>query len=89
MSRKSTLNNRRPQVTVEGKFFAASVGFDPATGAPCELFFVSRGKSGTDISDELDDLSREISLIMQHRPEARRKPKAEPAPAPKPNRREE
>ena len=41
------------------------------------------------VLDELDDLSREISLIMQHRPEARRKPKAEPAPVPKPNRREE
>lgn len=89
MSRKSTLNNRRPQVTVEGEYFIVSVGFDPATGAPCEVFFVSRGKSGTDISEELDNLSREISLIMQHRPETRRKPRAEPAPAPHPNRREE
>ncbi len=64
---KSKLPGRRPQITVEGKYFAASIGFDPVTAAPVELFFVSRGKSGTDISDELDRLSREISLIMQGR----------------------
>ena len=62
-----TLPTRRPQMTVQGRYFAASVGFDPATGAPCEVFFVSRGKSGTDISEELDDLSIEISRIMQGR----------------------
>ena len=62
-----TLPTRRPQMTVQGRYFAASVGFDPATGAPCEVFFVARGKSGTDISEELDDLSIEISRIMQGR----------------------
>ena len=64
---KPPLNNRRPQVTVEGKYFAASVGFNPDTGAPVEVFFVGRGKSGTDISEELDNLSIEISRIMQGR----------------------
>lgn len=64
---KPPLNNRRPQVTVEGKYFAASVGFNPDTGAPVEVFFVGRGKSGTDVDSELDHLSREISLIMQGR----------------------
>jgi len=63
------LPSRRPQITVGGKFFAASVGFDPRTGTPCEVFFVSRGKSGTDISEELDDLSIQISRIMQGRPD--------------------
>ena len=64
----SRLNNRRPQVTVEGKHFIVSVGFDPASGVPCEVFFSGRGKSGTDISEELDNLSIEISRIMQGRP---------------------
>ena len=64
---KSDLPTRRPQITVEGRYFAASVGFDPTTGKPCEVFFVSRGKSGTDISEELDNLSIEISRIMQGR----------------------
>ena len=63
----SDIPTRRPQVTVGGKYFAASVGFDPVTGAPCEVFFVSRGKSGTDISEELDNLSIQISRIMQGR----------------------
>lgn len=68
MSRKSALNNRRPQVTVEGEYFIVSVGFDPATGVPCEVFFTGRGKSGSHIDAELDNLSIEISRIMQGRP---------------------
>jgi hypothetical protein len=63
----SDLPTRRPQVTVEGRHFIVSVGFDPATGVPCEVFFTGRGRSGHDLDRELDDLSREISRIMQGR----------------------
>jgi hypothetical protein len=61
------LPTRRPSVTVTGEYLSASVSFDPRTGAPCEVFFVSRGKTGTDLNEELEELSIQISRIMQHR----------------------
>lgn len=66
------LPNRRPCVNVgigerDGReMFVASVGFNPETGAPCEVFITARGKSGTDVDQLLYELGVSVSKIMQH-----------------------
>lgn len=68
MDAMTELPNRRPLVSFEAGpkgMFVVSVGFDPRTGAPCELFFAARGKSGQHLDDILHDIGVEASKIMQ------------------------
>ena len=66
---RARLPNRRPQITetliVGGQPIEASVGFDPATGRPRELFLTG-AKDGTDFAAILDDASVTISVALQH-----------------------
>lgn len=62
------LPNRRPSATASVGPFAVTVGFDPRTNTPCEIFIVARGKSGTDIDHILYDLGVTASKIMQGEP---------------------
>jgi hypothetical protein len=55
--------NRRPCITEEIGKFAISVSF--VEGKPYEVFFVKRGKSGTEIEELLHDLGVAASKIMQ------------------------
>lgn len=59
------LPNRRHCVTHEIGPVAVSVGFDPRNGAPCEVFFTKRMKTGTEIETLLYDIGVEASRIMQ------------------------
>ena len=63
------LPNRRDAVTqtllVGSHTFAATVGFDPATGRPREVFLAG-AKDGTDMAAILDDASVVISISLQH-----------------------
>ena len=61
-----TIPNRRPCVTYDVGGFTVSVGFDPLTGHPCEFFFVSRGKTGQQLWQTLEDVGVMGSKIMQH-----------------------
>jgi hypothetical protein len=61
------VRNRRHAVNFDVGPFICTVGFNPETGAPCELFLVSRGKSGTDLDDWLYELGVKASKIMQDR----------------------
>ncbi len=60
------MKNRRHAVTFTKGPFTVTVGFDE-TGSPCELFFTSRGKSGTDLDHLLYEIGTTASLIMQGR----------------------
>ena len=66
---RSRLPNRRPSETrtlkVGNHTFHASVGFDPATVRPCEIFLAG-AKDGTDMAAILDDASVVISVALQH-----------------------
>ena len=66
---RTRLPNRRPQITetlvVGGQVVQASVGFDPATGRPRELFLTG-AKDGTDLAAILDDASVALSVALQH-----------------------
>lgn len=59
------MKNRRHAVNFEAGPFVCTVGFDPDTGKPCELFVVFRGKSGTDLDEHLYELGVTASKIMQ------------------------
>jgi hypothetical protein len=59
------LQNRRPIVTEEVGPFAISVGFDPDTGHPIEVFITKRAKSGTDLEEILYEIGVAASKIMQ------------------------
>jgi len=61
------MKNRRHAVTFSKGPFTVTVGFNPETAAPCELFFTSRGKSGTDLDTILYEIGITASLIMQGR----------------------
>ncbi len=63
------LPNRRPSeiraLTVGNHTFTATIGFDPATGRPREIF-LSGAKDGTEMAAILDDASVVISISLQH-----------------------
>ena len=73
---RTRLPNRRPLITetlvVGGQVVQASVGFDPATGRPRELFLTG-AKDGSGLAAILDDASVTISVEIRH-----------PAPPPRP-----
>ncbi len=63
------LPNRRPCHTealeVDGQLFTASIGFDPETKQPREVF-LSGGKQGTMLDALLEDAAVAISVALQH-----------------------
>ena len=63
------LPNRRPSYTetleVAGQTFTATVGFDPGTCRPCEVFLTA-GKEGSLINAMLADAAVVISVALQH-----------------------
>ncbi len=63
------LPNRRPSHTetleVAGQAFTATVGFDPKTDRPCEVFLTA-GKEGSLINAMLADAAVVISVALQH-----------------------
>ena len=69
LPRRTRLANRRPVITetllVGGQSIQASVGFDPATGQPHELF-LSAGKTGSALDALLADAAVAISVALQH-----------------------
>ena len=59
------LPNRRPAEHFTVGPFVVTVGFNPNTGSPCEVFISSRGKSGTQLDNWLYELGVTTSKIMQ------------------------
>ena len=63
------LPNRRPGEThtlhVGNHTFEATIGFDPTTVRPREIFLAG-AKDGTDMAAILDDASVVISIALQH-----------------------
>ena len=47
--------------------FNAKVDFDPKTGKPCGVFIWRSDRTTQDVDDDLDELSRKISRVMQRR----------------------
>lgn len=76
MSGRRTLPPRRPSVTeriampvagVGAPFHAhVTLGYDPASGLPAEIFARSTGRTTTFIDCELDDVAVLISVALQH-----------------------
>ncbi len=66
---RSRLPNRRPAYTetleVDGQAFEATVGFDPESGQPRELFLTA-GKEGSLLNALLADAAVVISVALQH-----------------------
>ena len=66
---RQRLPNRRPSHTetleVAGQTFMATVGFDPASGWPRELFLTG-GKEGSALDALLADAAVAISVALQH-----------------------
>ncbi len=69
MNIRKRLPNRRPAHTetlqVDGQAFTATVGFDPESDQPRELF-MSAGKEGSMLSALLADAAVVISVALQH-----------------------
>lgn len=59
------LRNRRQQISERVGPFIVSVGFNPETNEPCEVFISRRAKSGTELDDHLYELGVVASKIMQ------------------------
>ncbi len=63
------LPNRRPSHTetleVGGQVFTATVGFDPKSGQPRELFMAA-GKEGSLLNALLADAAVVVSIALQH-----------------------
>ncbi len=68
-SARKCLPNRRPSHTealaVAGQTFTATVGFDPETDRPRELFLTA-GKEGSTLDALLADAAVAISVALQH-----------------------
>ena len=68
-SPRQRLPNRRPAHTealeVAGQAFTATVGFNPETGQPLELFLTA-GKEGSMLNALLADAAVVISVALQH-----------------------
>jgi len=47
--------------------YNAKVDFDPKTGKPYGIFLWRSGKTTHDFDDDMDELSRKISRVMQRR----------------------
>lgn len=47
--------------------FNAKIDFHPKTGQPWGVFIWRSDKTTQDVDDDLDDLSRKISRVMQRR----------------------
>ena len=66
---RQRLPNRRPSHTetleIGGQTFTASVGFDPETGQPRELFLTA-GKEGSMLNALLADAAVVVSIALQH-----------------------
>ena len=69
MPTRRRLPNRRPSETrtfeIAGQTFTATIGFDPATGGPRELFLTA-GKEGSLLNAMLGDAAVVISIALQH-----------------------
>ncbi len=69
MSTRKKLPNRRPAHTesleVEGQVFTATIGVDPESGQPRELFLTA-GKEGSMLNSLLADAAVMISVGLQH-----------------------
>lgn len=61
------LPNRRPCITARTENFHFSISFHPETNEPVEIFIGGRGKSGSQLDFELEELSIKASKIMQGR----------------------
>jgi len=62
----NNLANRRPSEQFElACGLTLSVGYDPRSGYPCEIFFVGRGRSGTEIDDRLIQAGIAASKAIQ------------------------
>lgn len=65
---------RRPSVTCRAVWateasehvFHVSIGHDPKTGAPVEVFYADGQKTGTSLRDTVQDSCVLISLLLQH-----------------------
>ena len=68
-ARRRRLPNRRPAhtevLTVAGQTFTTTVGFDPGTDRPCEVFLTA-GKEGSLMNGMLADAAVVISVALQH-----------------------
>jgi hypothetical protein len=66
---RARLPNRRPchteSLEVDGQTFEATVGFDPQSGQPREIF-LSGGKQGSMMDSLLNDAAVIISVALQH-----------------------
>ena len=66
---RSPLPNRRRNhletLEVGGQRFKACIGFDPATGQPCEVF-LNGGKEGSQVDAMLADAATIISVALQY-----------------------
>ena len=62
------MKNRRPCIHERVGPFVVTVGYDPETWQPCEVFISERTKSGTELEQHLYDLGVAISKIMQNKP---------------------
>ncbi len=69
MSIRKRLPNRRPAHTetllIDGQASTATVGFDPESGQPRELFLTA-GKEGSLLNAMLADAAVVISIALQH-----------------------
>ncbi len=69
MSTRKRLPNRRPSHTetleVDGRALTATIGFDPESGQPRELFLTA-GKEGSMLDTLLADAAVTISVALQH-----------------------
>jgi ribonucleoside-diphosphate reductase alpha chain len=66
---RTPLPHRRPSVTqtlrAGNQSFVATVGFDPSTGKPRELF-LSAGKEGSMLNSLLADAATVVSIALQY-----------------------
>ena len=69
ISPRQRLPNRRPSHTetlqVDGQAFTATIGFDPESGQPCELFLDAH-KRDSMFGSMLADSAVAISVALQH-----------------------
>jgi len=65
---RAIINTRRPNVTMQadwqGHQITVTVGFDPSTGEPCEVF--ADTINGGNMADTIKDACTWASLLLQH-----------------------
>jgi len=66
---RATLPTRRPNRTISVEWgnhrFHVTVGLDPDTAAPTEVFFSDGMKSGTDLLHTVQDACVMVSMLLQ------------------------